>query len=406
MPRMTPLRRALGLVVVLTVAVPAAASDRIYTLAIGDPARRDRTVPVVLDTIVDTRAGDRIDPAVLAARLADARLVLVGEMHRSVESHRVELAVIRSLVEAGRHVTIALEMFPYPAQPSLDAWNAGEWSEDEFVARSHWYDAWGYNWRYYRAIFEYARAHHLRVVAANAPHDLVTAVRRQGLSSLPTGQAAHLPPRIDVESDDYLTFFKASFDEDDSLHGGMPEAALKGMLAAQCTWDGAMAWNATRALDAGDAAAVVVLLVGSGHVAYGLGIERQARLWSAQPVASVIAVPLADEDGPIPAVRASYANYVWGVAYEKDSAWPSLGVSAVAAEGGRQRLIDVEKDSPAARAGLAVGDTIVAIDGTPIDSRETLNRLSAEWLWGDVPAVTVHRGDADLTIRIPLRRVP
>ena len=42
-----------------------------------------------------------------------------------------------------------------------------------------------------------------------------------------------------------------------------------------------MAWNAVKALErlGDDPNAAVVVLVGSGHVAYGLGIERQARTY-------------------------------------------------------------------------------------------------------------------------------
>ena len=119
-----------------------------------------------------------------------------------------------------------------------------------------------------------------------------------------------------------MTFFKASFDDDDAMHGGMTDAAWKGMLAAQATWDGAMAWNAVKAFEqvASDPQSVVVVLVGSGHVAYGLGIERQARAYFHEPIASVIGMPIADEHGPIPVVRASYANFIWGTAREKDAA--------------------------------------------------------------------------------------
>ena len=86
-------------------------------------------------------------------------------------------------------------------------------------------------------------------------------------------------------------------------------------------------------------------------------------------------MPIADEHGPIPVVRASYANFIWGTAREKDAAWPSLGLSTRAADDGRRTVIDVEKDSPASRAGIAVGDLIIAFDKTPIDNRETLNRV-------------------------------
>ena len=54
---------------VLTVAIggTAAASDRLYRLPIGDPARKDREVPVVLDTMIDTASGKTLAPSCKAA---------------------------------------------------------------------------------------------------------------------------------------------------------------------------------------------------------------------------------------------------------------------------------------------------------------------------------------------------
>ena len=243
------MRLALAAALLLTCADTGWAKDPVYRLSIGDPARKDKDAAVTLDAITDTATGETIAPAELGARLAKARLVLVGETHTSVESHRVELQVIKALADAGRHVTIALEMFPYPSQPALDAWNQGAESEADFLASSHWYDAWGYHWGYYRDIFLFARDHRFPFVAVNAPRDVVTAVRQKGLASLPADQSAHFPPTIDVSSADHMTFFKASFDEGDAMHGGMTDAAWTAMLSAQATWDGTMAWNAVKALE-------------------------------------------------------------------------------------------------------------------------------------------------------------
>jgi S1-C subfamily serine protease len=170
-----------------------------------------------------------------------------------------------------------------------------------------------------------------------------------------------------------------------------------------------MAWNAVKALErvGDDPKAAVIVLVGSGHVAYGLGIERQARTYFAGPIASVMAMPIADDKGvPTPWVRASYANFIWGVAREADSYWPSLGASTRAAENGRRAIIDVEKDTPAAAAGLQVGDVIASIDGAAIDNRETLNRVLAGYRWGDTPLFVVLRAGADVRVTVPLRRRP
>jgi uncharacterized iron-regulated protein len=393
----------------LALAAPGWAKDPVYRLSIGDPARKDKDAPVTLDAITDTASGETIAPAQLAARLAKARLILVGESHTSVESHRVELQVIAALADAGRHVTVALEMFPYPSQPALDAWNQGAESEADFLASSHWYEAWGYHWGYYRDIFVFARDHRFPFVAVNAPRDVVTAVRQKGLGSLPADQSAHFPPAIDVSSADHMTFFKASFDEGDAMHGGMTDTGWTSMLSAQATWDGTMAWNAVKALERldDDPKAAVVVLVGSGHVAYGLGIERQARTYYAGPIASVIAMPIADEKGTaIPVVRASYANFIWGVAREADSYWPSLGASTRSVDNGRRAIIDVERDTPAAAAGLRVGDVIASIDGTAIDSREALNRVLAGYHWGDTPVFVVSRAGTDVRLVVPLRRRP
>lgn len=398
---------ALALLIVFGAAAVGRADDRIYHLSIGDADRRTREVPVVLDTIVAAASGDRITPEDLAARLVNVRLLLVGETHTSVESHRVQLQIIEALHRAGRHVIVGLEMYPYTRQDALDAWSRGEWSEEEFVQRADWYEVWGYHWGYYREIFQFVKKARLPLTALNVPREVVTAVRRQGIDQLSPEMRQHLPPSIDTEHPDHMVFFKASFDEDDTLHGGMSEEAWRGMLAAQATWDAAMAWHAVQALErAADPRAIVIVLAGSGHVAYGVGIERQARRWFDGPIESVIPVPVADDDGPIPSVRASYASYVWGVAYEKAPVYPTLGASTRAVDGGGREIIAVDDDSPAAQAGLKVGDTIVAFDGRPIESRGALATELAACRWGDVVTLTIERGGARRTVDVPLRRTP
>jgi aminopeptidase N len=388
---------------------PAAAQgpDHVLHLAVGDPARRDREVPVVLDAVTDTRTGEVITPAVLVERLAGTRLLLVGETHTSQEVHRVQFQIIEELHRAGRRVLIGLEMFPYTEQAGLDQWRDGLLTEEGFLRLSRWYEHWGYHWLYYRDIFLFARDNRLPLHAVNAPRDVVAAVRRKGFANLSPEEAAHLPTSVDVESADHLAFFKASFGEGDALHGGLDEEAWRSMLAAQATWDATMGFNAVKALErSGHPDAVMVVLVGSGHVAYGLGIERQARRWFDGRIASVIPVPVWS---PAPGrrrdtVRASYADFVWGVAGEPDSTYPTLGVSTRTGEGGRCVVINVEPRSAAARAGVQVGDILASMDGTPITDRETLNRLVATKRWGDTATLVVDRGGTPSTLALVFRR--
>jgi len=397
--------RAAALVFLL--AWPAAGED-IYKLPIGDPARKDREAPLVLDAITDTASGALLTPEELPKRLADARLVLVGEGHTEMDSHRVEKRLIEELHRAGREVVVGLEMYPYPEQSWLDQWSEGKLSEEAFLAGSRWYKNWGYNWLYYRDIFLFARDNRLRMVAINAPREVVAAVRKKGFQGLTAEEAAHIPTEIDTKNADHLRLFKASFD-DESFHAAMNDEQWQAMLNAQCTWDATMGWHAVQPLRKDpDPKTVVVVLVGAGHVQYGMGIERQSRHWFDGKVASVIPVPVEDEKkGPVRAVQASYANFVWGVPREIAPLYPDLGIATRAREDDKLlEILDVEKDSPAARAGLRVKDVLLTFDGAAVPDRETFSRLMAAKRWGDTAVLTVRREKDTVSVTVPLRRAP
>ena len=391
--------------VMALVPLAAHAADPVHRLSLGDAGRRDKDVVLVLDAGIDTATGETVGPDDLAARLDKTRLVPARGI-----AHQRGVASCAAAGPAGTGA--ARSSHPHrPRDVSLHRADVAGCVErrpldrDRVRRQGALVRTWGYHWGYYRDVLLFARAQAIQIFAINAPRELVAAVRKTGIAGLSPEQAKRMPPRVDTESADHLALFKAQVGGGDALHGGMTDETWKGMQAAQATWDAAMAWNAVQALrGATDANTIMVVLVGSGHVAYGLGIERQARAWFDGAVASVIAVPMADDTGPTSPVRASYANFVWGVARELASAWPSLGLSTRAGDGGRRAIIDVEKDGPAAPAGLKVGDIILTIDDVPIDSREALARQVASYNWGDVSRVTITRGAEQLTVNVPLRR--
>lgn len=403
-------RIAASALLALVLAVPGVAEDKTLRLTVGDPARKGREAPVVLDAVTDSRTGDFLTPAEMAARLTGARLVLVGESHTDIDFHRAQLRVIQELRKAGRQVLIGLEMYPYPEQPFLDQWTRNLLTEEGFVQLSRWYKNWGYHWDYYRDIFLFAREHGIPMFAVNAPRAVVTAVRQKGFESLTAEEAVHLPRQVDTASDEHRALFRAYFGADDPLHGGMSPEQFEGMFAAQATWDAAMAHNALRALERhGAPGAVMVVLAGTGHVVYGLGIQRQALVQDPGlqgRIATVVPVPVRDEEGdPVTAVQASYADFVWGLPPQADPLYPSLGLSMASGEGeAGRKVIIVAKDSAAAQAGFQVGDLLLAMDGTPFTDKESFNRAMAGKRWGDAAAFTVRRGDATLDLRAVFRR--
>lgn len=401
------MKHAIAASLALAVLIPGTAADaqNVFDLPIGDAARREISLRPEVDVIVDTRDGDTIAPGDIADRLAGVRLLLIGESHTGIDYHRIQERLIRSLQAAGRPVLVGLEMYPVTEQASLDRWNDGIWSEEEFVANSEWYRHWSYNWGYYRGIFLAAREGQSPMYALNAPRASVTAVRAMGYENLTEAERFGLPPSIDTTSEDHMTLFRAYFGDDaDGTHGGMSDEQWQAMFAAQCTWDGAMAWNAVERLRRDTAPnSIMVVIVGSGHVAYGLGIARQAGGYFDGRVATLIPVPVAEDGEPIESVRASYADFIWGIPAEDHPRYPALGISVAERDGGL-RVLFADTESPGGRAGVVAGDEIVAIDGWAPGDRPSFHRIIAGKRWGDSVRLELRRGGEEMELVIPLRR--
>ncbi len=399
-----------GVIAWLLLAAPpplGAAEDPLH-LPIGDPARRDKTAPLVLDAITETASSMTIKPSELPARLASVRILFVGEAHVSVESHAVELNVIRELVRAGRRVSVGLEMYPADAQQALNDWTSGRLTEPEFLERSGWFRNWSYNWDYYRGIFVFARDNGLKLFGVNVPPELVSTVGRKGIDALEPGQRALLPARVDWDNAELRRLFRSSFDGDE-FHGSLPGEMLNRMVQAQATWDAAFGWNAARAANAtDDPKSIVVVLLGEGHVYYGLGAERHARLWFQGRTATLVPVAISNREKgrcAIESVQASLADFVWAVPDEDATLYPPPGFSTrwVQTEN-LPEVIQVDKKSAALRAGLKVGDRLVELDGRPTSDREAIHRAFAGKRWGDSSRLTVRRGKETVSLELLLRR--
>ena len=336
-----------------------------------------------------------ITPPELAARLDGVKLLFVGESHTDIEFHEVQLRVIQELHERGRQVLVGLEMYPVAAsrRGSTAGLGQGARPRRRFLAESHWYKNWGYHWNYYRDIFLFARAERdPRCSASTCRARSCRRSRTKGFDALTPEQRALLPERIDTENAEHQRLFRAFFGADGlaarqharrDVPGDVPRAVHLGR------GDGA-GTRSRRSKKHGGEKAIMVVLIGSGHVAYGLGAERQARLWFDGKTASVIPVPVARRgarDAASSKVQASYADFVWGLPPSTDPLYPSVGISTPEQKSGeRYKVIMVGKESPAAAAGFKVGDELVSMDGVadhrqgdgqPPDVGEALGRRAS-----------------------------
>ena len=409
MPPKTTIRLAAFATVLVPVAAALAAGSAVFDLEIGDPERKGRQVAVVLDGITDTATGELFTPQEMAERLADTRILFIGEDHTDMDFHRVQARIMEELHRNGREVMVGLEMYPYTRQQILNEWSGGLLTEEEFVELSGWYESWSYRWDYYRRIFLFARDNGIPMFGVNIPRDQVKTVRMKGFEGLSAEQAAHMPESVNTDSDEHRQLFRAYFEDDDALHAAISAEQWDGMYRAQCTWDAAMGWNARMALERhGGEDAIMVVLIGAGHVTYGLGAERQIKDAFDGRISSLAPVPIRDDDNqPVHEVRASYANFIWGVPPEIEPVYPSLGVSLAGALGSAPtKVIQVSDDSVAQRAGIQVGDVLLYLDHGKLDSSVALRKRIASYEWGDSAILRFERDGEVRTLDLHFRRMP
>jgi len=260
-------------------------------LPLGNPATKYDFVAVKVDQIFDAELNQHIDSSKFFARLAEKRVVMVGESHTNAEHHRIQLEVIKGLTEAGKKVCLALEMFNPTQNQALDDFIEGKYAVTDFMDSTRWFDSWGYNYRMYQPIFEYTRAHKIKIFGVNTKREYASLVGKKGVQGLSPEEMLEIPA-IDTTNNEHRFLIKAYFTGSDAL---TPEL-FSTKYQAQCLWDAAMAEGAIKAARE-NPEAVVVVLAGSGHVAYNLGIGKVIHKRSGLPLASVIAIDVPKRKG-------------------------------------------------------------------------------------------------------------
>jgi uncharacterized iron-regulated protein len=234
--------------------------------------------------------------------LRQGDVVFLGEQHDDTATHRVELAALEAMVEAGGPVALSMEMFEADVQPTLDAYLGGSITEDEFLAKSR---PWPNYRTDYRPLVEYAKAHHLPVIAANVPRPLAAKVAREGfagLSSLPWEQARHaaIPDTVDRGAP------WARFQETMGEHGDVRNGAMWRMYEAQSLKDATMARSIGTALTTLVPDGRVLHVQGRFHSDFGAGVpaylrrlvpDRSLRVLTVVPVTAESAVTVQDKAG-------------------------------------------------------------------------------------------------------------
>lgn len=135
----------------------------------------------VPNRVFDTRTGAFTDFEAMAADLARADIVFVGEQHDDPNTHRLELAVLEALARRGRSVIVSLEMFERDVQAPLDHFLMGHIDEPEFLKTSRPWPRYATD---YKPLVGFAVSKEWPVIASNVPRPIASEIAKGGLEVL------------------------------------------------------------------------------------------------------------------------------------------------------------------------------------------------------------------------------
>ena len=262
-----------------------------------------------LRTWVYPGSSEHPDDAVVA--LAKRGVVLLGELHDQAEHHRWQLDTIAALFSHRPDMVLGFEMFPRRFQPVLDRWSKGGLSEADFLREVDWPQIWGFASEHYLPLFNFARMHHIPMLALNIDRATTRRVAAQGLASVPSTEREGVgdpAPASAFYRDRLYEWFK-----NHPAAGHDARAAserFERFVCAQQFWDRAMA-EAIAGAHRDARHPLVVGIMGSGHIEYGDGVPYQLAALSIDDVATALPWPT---DTEYPIHDPPIADVLFGVA--------------------------------------------------------------------------------------------
>jgi len=251
--------------------------------------------------IVDVASGKAITFEELIAQISSKDLIFVGEAHDNPDHHLIQIQILQAVASRSPSLTMGMEFFQQHQQPILDRYIQGESTEKEFLEAVDWKKTWGFGYHFYRPLMQLAREKKYRVLAINAPNDLVRKVARTGLKALEPSERDQLPKEINLTQDRHRAFLHEIYQE----HSPRDLKDFEFFYEAQCVWEETMAYNLAERLKSDEGR--LIAFTGNGHIVNKFGIpDRTVRRVPASMV-TVVPYPLNGKE----TIEQGIADYVW-----------------------------------------------------------------------------------------------
>lgn len=359
---------------------------------------------------LDPASGEILAGEEIFKTLARSRIVLLGESHTSMAHHRWQQYMLSALHSRNTNMVVGFEMLPRSKQSVLDAWSSGMLTEKEFLEQSEWQKVWGYDARFYLPLLQFARLNRLPTIALNIDRELVSRVGEQGWQAQTEEQRMGLsdpaPASVDYRNSlaelyAYKLGMGDDTENDNTAEPDLDEVlrsdAFSNFVEAQLTWDRAMA-EALAESYRRDPGAIVVGIVGRGHLEYGYGIPHQLADMGIKDVDVLLPIDADDQCDPLPA---DLASAVFVVDAETEAAAPPrprLGVMIESGDNG-VRVMQVVADSVAAESGILEGDIIQLAAGFKTAKNSELIEIIQRQAPGTWLPLEILRGEKSIELQ-------
>lgn len=251
--------------------------------------------------IIHLETGKAISFEKLIDQLGSADIIFVGEVHDNPEHHLIQVQILQALISRYGPLTVAMEFFQKPQQPVIDRYLGGGVTEEVFLEDVGWKKKWGVDYHFYRPLILLVKEKGGRILAINAPSDIVKKVARNGLKGLEPGERNQLAGFIDLGNPEHRAYLLGVYQEH-------PREDLKDFdyfYQAQCVWEDTMAENIAEYLKANKGKMVV--FTGNGHIINKYGVPDRTRGRLPVRAATILLYPLTK---PV-SLSKKAADYVW-----------------------------------------------------------------------------------------------
>ena len=365
-------------------------------------------VKIEKDQIIQTATGKTITLEDIFLQNLNTDVFIIGEAHDNYQCHTFQRDFIQALYKKYPKLIVGFEFFQRSDDPILEDWRNGKINEEDVIKKTGWYKRGGQDYRYTRLIMDVIKENKIKTIGLNIPRDILRTVSRKGFNSL-TKEEKALFPTIHIPNPEHEYFIKSIF----GTFAAQVPMWFQNIYNAQKCWDVIMAESMRQALAQKEFKDFKgVIIAGSNHVAYQLGIPFRYR--AAQPgvkITTIVPVLMPDEKkkenaegeevnpmmkmmaqslAPAATFSRGIADYVFSAEQPTTPYFPVIGFIAVEKDG-KLIVTDVTKKSIAEKNGIKKDDQIIAVDGIDVSTLEQMRTLITQKNWGDAIDLKINK---------------